>query len=157
MFNSTHLPQVKSNLSSSASLRLTDSELLHQVNTILFVGSDSSSIALSWCLYLLAGNPAVQQRLRSEILSATASAEQIDSLPYLDNVIKETLRLVPPVHSTIRIAAHDDVIPTSEPVRMNDGTQRMGVQIRKGQCVHIAIEGFNYQKDVWGEDAWEFK
>lgn len=54
------------------------------------------------------------------------------SLPYLDHVVKEALRLIPPVHSTLRVAAKDDRIPTS------DGTE---VVIRAGQFVHIALEG----------------
>ena len=70
------------------------------------------------------------------------------ALPYLDHVIKETLRFVPAVHSTVRVAAKDDVIPTS------DGTR---VFIRKGQGVHVAIEGFNRLTTVWGPDGHEFK
>ncbi|KAG9051532.1 hypothetical protein FS837_004042 [Tulasnella sp. UAMH 9824] len=140
----------------SAQYQLSDEELLTQIGTLLFVGSDSTSTAVAWILHLLTLNPDVQQKLREAITSKIPSTDSLSvtdqndimSLPYLDHVVKEALRLIPPVHSTLRVAAKDDRIPTS------DGTE---VIIRAGQFVHIAIEGFNTRKDVWGEDAFEFK
>jgi len=88
--------------------------------------------------------------------------ETIDSLPYLDSVVRETLRFCPPVHGTIRVAMQDDEIPISHPVTLATGetvgTSTGGsVKIRKGSYVHIPIEGFSYSEDVWGPDALEFK
>ncbi|KAG8954415.1 hypothetical protein FRC04_011742 [Tulasnella sp. 424] len=140
----------------SAQHQLSDEELLTQISTLLFVGSDTTSIALAWILHLLTLNPDVQQKLRETITSKITSTDSLSvaeqnavmSLPYLDHVIKEALRLIPPLHSTLRVAAQDDRIPTS------DGTE---VFIRAGQFVHIAFEAFNTRKDVWGEDAFDFK
>ena len=41
--------------------------------------------------------------------------EDLDRLPYLESVIKETMRLHGPVSMSARIAEKDDVIPLSEP------------------------------------------
>lgn len=86
--------------------------------------------------------------------------ELLDSLPYLDAVIRETLRFCPPVHGTIRVAMEDDQIPISHPIQLRDGTQ-LGqgdhITIRKGSYVHIPIEGLNYSEDLWGPDAKSFK
>jgi len=148
----------KSNmLESSVKDRLSDDQLITQISTLLFVGSDTTSTALDWVLHMLSLNPDVQQRLREELLkicpspdSISSSAVQADiiALPYLEHVIKETLRLIPPAHGMVRVAAEDCVIPTS------DSTQ---VFIRKGQFIHIAIEAFNTRKDAWGEDAFVFR
>jgi hypothetical protein len=41
--------------------------------------------------------------------------DALNSLPYLDMVVRETLRLFAPVPTTIRVAVTDDVIPLSSP------------------------------------------
>lgn len=70
------------------------------------------------------------------------------------------MRLIPPVHSSIRVATQDDEVPTLYPVHKRDGTVDEGkrsVTVPKGSFVHIAVEGFSLDKEIWGEDAWEFK
>lgn len=117
--------------------------------------------------------PNLQDRLRTELQAFTLGHSRypsfgqkadwdeiwtaLDELPYLNNVICEALRLIPPVHSSIRVAMHDDEIPTSEAIKMRDGTVRHGVKIGKGQFVHVPVESMNCDKSVWGEDAWIFK
>jgi len=156
--------------------RISDVDILHNINTFMFAGSDTSSLTLTWTLYLLAQNGVIQERLRAELLSvAPASSiefsklneEEIQSLhtiisnlPYLHNVTRECIRLIPPVHSSIRVATQDDQVPTSFPVHRRDGTIVMDksfVHVPKGSFVHVAIEGFNLDKDIWGDDAWEFQ
>lgn len=92
--------------------------------------------------------------------SAQSHAEAIDALPFLDAVVRETLRLCPPVHGTMRVAACDDNIPISSPIVLRNGTiiQAGGtIPIRKGSYVHIPIEALNFSTDIWGEDARIFK
>ena len=157
-----------------ADQRISDLDILHNINTFMFAGSDTSSLTLTWTLYLLAQNSVIQERLRAELLSvAPASSidfsnlEEIQSLhtiisnlPYLHNVTRECIRLIPPVHSSIRVATQDDQVPTSFPVHRRDGTivtDKSFVHVPKGSFVHVAIEGFNLDKEIWGDDAWEFQ
>ena len=167
--------KVKSNLSQDIdpSQRITNTELLSNVNTFFFAGSDTTSLALTWILYLLAASPKIQDRLRSELqtlkesLSTLPSYDErdgwqeiwttLDNHPYLNNVIREALRIIPPVQSSIRVAMRDDEIPTSEPIRMKDGSVHYGFKIGKGQFIHIPVEGMNTDRSVWGKDAWIFK
>ncbi|KAF8973810.1 cytochrome P450 [Flammula alnicola] len=174
---------IKSNLSNDPSKQLTDQELLDQCSTFLLAGSDSVSVATSWCFHFLALHPEIQTQLRKELSamrlasdddlsdSSTDSGfqdctsktrwEAIESLSYLDAVVRETLRFCPPVHATIRVATRDDLIPISRPITLLNG-ETVGkdasghVKIRKGTYVHIPIEGFSYSEDVWGADALEF-
>ena len=73
---------------------------------------DTTSNALSRILALLAEHPLVQEKLRSELLEAThGGATDLDfddlmKLPYLDAVIRETLRARSPVTLTIRSYVH---------------------------------------------------
>lgn len=129
-------------------------------------------------------HPEVQTRLREEILAsppnrdtpspepfgrqspptrahyAIRQADALDELAYLDAVIRETLRVCPPVHGTIRVATADDIIPVSQPVRLRDGTIIPAgghIPIRKGTWIHVPIEGLNLCEEIWGPDAKEFK
>ncbi|KAG2368192.1 cytochrome P450 [Suillus spraguei] len=162
---------IKSNLSADISGRLSDADLLSQLSTFLFAGSDSTSLTMSWCIHLLSLHPDVQARLRSELnsmspcasnsssmsgYSAPAHAETIDMLPFLDAVVRETLRLCPPVHGTMRVATRDDNIPISSPIVLRNGTiiqPGETIHLRKGSYVHIPIEALNFSTDIWGEDA----
>ena len=65
--------------------------------TFIFAAMDTTSNALSMILSLLAEHPEIQDKLRKEILEAS-KGEDLDydslvSLPYLDAVCRETLRL----------------------------------------------------------------
>lgn len=164
---------VKSNLSSDPSKGLSDQELLDQLSTFLLVGADTVSLTISWCLHLLSLYPELQTRLRDEILQLpanpapgtessssnldTAWADAIDALPYLDGVLRETLRLGSPVHGFLRTPVQDEDIPVSSPIKLRDGREVTSIRVRKGTYIHIPIEGLNMSEDIWGADALEFK
>jgi cytochrome P450 len=71
-----------------------------QTRTMIFGAMDTTSNALSRILCLLAAHPEVQDRVRQEILDALLknegqdlSYDELISLPFLDAVCRETLRL----------------------------------------------------------------
>ncbi|KAF7319861.1 Cytochrome P450 [Mycena kentingensis (nom. inval.)] len=151
---------IKANLATDSASRLSDQDLLDQLSSFLFAGSDSTALTITWCLRFLSLYPEMQQRLRDEILESGASASRIvdalDALPYLDAIVHETLRFCPPVHGTIRTATTDDLIPISSSVTLRDGTVLSATEhipIRRGTFIHIPIEGVNMSEDIWGPDA----
>ena len=150
---------VKSNMSEDPARRMSEEELIDQISTLLFAGSDTTSLAIAWCLHHLSLNPQIQERLKEELRSLHSIEDMggVDKLPFLNAVVQETLRLCPPAHSTIRAAMEDDAIPLSHPIKLRDGTIMQEVHIRKGSYVHIPIEGLNMSKDIWGEDALTFE
>ena len=77
-----------------------------------------------------------------------AHYQELAVLPLLDKVCRESLRIVPPVHSSLRVATQDDVLPVS-----NGGED---IQICKGTFVHVPIEAMNLDREIWGKDAWAF-
>jgi len=90
---------------------MTDTELVGQA-TILF-GASFETIAstLNWTLLLLAQHPGTMRNLMEELdrvlEGANPTREQLTQLPYLDCVIKESMRILPPVPFTIRAAARE--------------------------------------------------
>ena len=95
--------------------------------------------------------------------------EQIKSLKYLDYVVREGLRLYPPIPSTSRVAMKDDIIPLSNGTGIRcvheagPGLirfvidQLLLIRIAEGDGVFIPIFTLNTDKRVWGRDAQEFK
>jgi len=139
--------------------RISEEEILDNINTFMFVGSDTTSLAVTWTLLLLAKNPSIQEQLRAELCGLPRPGnidddvllthyQHVAAAPLLDKVCRETLRLVPAVHSFLRVATQDDVLPDSK------GGE--GFCIRKGTIVHVPIEGMNMDREIWGEDAWNF-
>jgi unspecific monooxygenase len=83
---------------------LSDEALRDETITLLIAGHDTSAIALCWALHHLYENRAVLARLRQEIDCVAASDDALASLPYLDAVVQESMRLAPLVPVIQRIA-----------------------------------------------------
>ncbi|KAK9469790.1 cytochrome P450 [Lipomyces arxii] len=120
-----------------------------QLMTFLVAGHETTASATAVALYLLSKNPEVQDRLRDEIrtqypggYSTIQTYEDIESLKYLNNVIREVLRHTAPVIATIRMAKEDTTV--------------CGKFVPKGTNAHVPIVGLNRSIDAWGDDAMEF-
>lgn len=84
--------------------------------------------------------------------------DELNSLPYLDCVIRETLRLYPVLTATIRVAVKDDIVPLAQPVRDANGVIiAENLEVKKGQLVSFGVLPLNVSKDIWGDDASEFR
>ncbi|XP_050745947.1 cytochrome P450 4ae1 isoform X3 [Drosophila biarmipes] len=93
---------------------LTDKQIRDEVNTFIFEGHDTTTSAVSFCLYLLSRHEAVQKRLFEELnehygqnLSRGVVYLDFAELPYLNCVVKESLRLYPPIPAVARCLEKD--------------------------------------------------
>ncbi|KAH8373836.1 hypothetical protein KR200_008027 [Drosophila serrata] len=93
---------------------LTDKQIRDEVNTFIFEGHDTSSSAVSFCLYLLSRHEEVQQKLFDELrehygpnLGRGVEYADFAALPYLNCVVKESLRLYPPIPAVARCLETD--------------------------------------------------
>ena len=83
-------------------------------------GHETTAITLAWLFYELARHPKIQEKLRQEVLTIPDEdhVEQLFTLPYLDYVIREIVRLYPAIPALFRVAMDDDVVPLSEPITL---------------------------------------
>jgi cytochrome P450 len=90
---------------------LSDDLIRDQLLTMLIAGHDTSTALLAWTLYLLGRHPEALARLQAEIDTVLGDRapgyQELKQLHYLEQVIKESLRLYPPIHLGQRIAAAD--------------------------------------------------
>ncbi|OJT05109.1 Cytochrome P450 72A14 [Trametes pubescens] len=140
--------------------KMSDEDVISQIPTFLIAGHETTSTSTTWALYAFCKHPEVQRKLREELLTVETDAptmEELNALPYLDGVVRETLRLYAPITMLTREAKKDDVIPLSEPVTDRYGKVHHEIRIAKGNKVIIPILAAHRSKEIWGEDALEFK
>jgi cytochrome P450 len=88
--------------------RLTDEELIGQTLTLFIAGHETTASALTWTLFLLSQHPRVLADLLDELVGKlggqTPAMEQLNDLPLLESVIKESMRLLPPFIWQLRLS-----------------------------------------------------
>ncbi|KAK4879369.1 hypothetical protein RN001_007515 [Aquatica leii] len=109
----------------------TDVEIREEVDTFMFAGSDTTASALTFAIYCLAENHLVQVKVVEELIEIFGddpfrpiTFNDIQSMKYLEAVVKEVLRLYPPVPyysrtSETEINFDDYIIPKDTSVLMN--------------------------------------
>lgn len=115
---------------------------------MFLAGTETTSSTIEWAMTELLRNPGTMRKAKSEIsslLGPTAKLEEnhIDHLPYLQAVIKETLRLHPP-------------IPFLIPRRATRDTTFMGYAVPKDTQVFVNVWAIGRDEECW-EDALSFE
>ncbi|KAE8415392.1 cytochrome P450 [Aspergillus pseudocaelatus] len=127
----------------------TDDELIDQMLTFLAAGHETTASAFTWACYLLTLYPDVQERLRAEIRERIPSGNHpitwsdLETLPLLNGVCQEVLRLYPTVPMTIREAVRDSVVA--------------GKHIPRGTRILLCPYAINRSPEFWGNDGDEFR
>nr|ARA91652.1 cytochrome P450 monooxygenase [Pieris rapae] len=124
-------------------------ELREEVLTLTVAGTDTSAVAIGNTLKLLAKYPKIQERLYDEVNGIFGDSdrpldkEDLNNLKYLERVVKESLRLFPPVPFIIRKVLTDTKLPS-------------GNILPGGSGVVISIWGIHRDPKYWGPDAENF-
>ncbi|CAD5228841.1 unnamed protein product [Bursaphelenchus okinawaensis] len=124
-------------------------EIFSNCFLFLIVGYDTTANVLSFTTYFLSQHQDVQDKVRAEIKEVCGDEEltyeRLNSLRYTDAVIKETLRFIPIGTSVLnRTASKDTTIGNN-------------IQIKKGDIIQVDTISYHRRKDVWGDDAEEFR
>ncbi|OBZ74741.1 hypothetical protein A0H81_05751 [Grifola frondosa] len=133
---------------------LSEAELYEHISTFIIAGQETTSQTIAFSLMELARHPKIQQRLREELktISGEPTYEDFQSkLPYLDAVLRETLRIYPPLPYFERVAMKPDVIPLRYAVRLPNGQEMHEVHIQAGQTVIIPTMSLQRLDSVWGD------
>ncbi|KAI0284851.1 cytochrome P450 [Russula brevipes] len=151
---------LRANTSEVPKSKLTDSEVIAQINTLLFAGHSPTALSLIWYLWEIAKHPEAQDRVRAEIATTHAerggrelSTADLDSMTFTQATLKESMRLHPITWQLRREAKRDDVIPLAFPVTTKLGPKLSSIPITKGTQIDIAVDVYNRLPEVWGPDA----
>ncbi|OCB90637.1 cytochrome P450 [Sanghuangporus baumii] len=177
---------LRENTKSTEEDKLSDEEILGQMSTLIFAGQDTTSAAFTRILQTLAEHPSAQTRLRDELLEAHALArgdldyDTLHTLPFLDAVVRETLRLLASLLSSRNIltkagsqiptsiyapsgralfrTTKDTILPLSVPIHISYGRSPIpSLPLRKNTNVIIAIDAANRRTDIFGPDAEQWR
>jgi cytochrome P450 len=85
---------------------MVEDQILDEVLILIFAGHETTANALSWLLYLVANNAAVQEKIKTSI--SKGSVEESFQNDYIKACINETMRLYPPAWIVERAALSDD-------------------------------------------------
>jgi cytochrome P450 len=129
---------------------MADAQLRDEVRTIFLAGHETTALALTYCLYLLALNPACQRALQAELggaLGARAPAyEDLPRLDYTRKVVTESMRLYPPADVLGREALVDCSI--------GDVKVRKGTSLFMSQWVMHRDPRYFADPQVFDPDRW---
>jgi cytochrome P450 len=127
--------------------RMSDKQLRDEMVTLLLAGHETTAVALTFCFYLLARHPEADARLTAELDEVLGgelpTVEHLPRLRYTEWVVKEAMRIYPPVPNVGREALEDCEIG--------------GYHIPKGAQIAV-VQWLTHRDKRWfGEDAGEFR
>jgi cytochrome P450 len=93
---------------------MTDEQIRDEVMTFFLAGHETTTLALTWTLYLLAKNPDAEKKFHEELTSVLHNSlpevNDYENLHYTKNIFKESLRLYPPAWTFARETREDVTI-----------------------------------------------
>ncbi|XP_020208661.1 cytokinin hydroxylase [Cajanus cajan] len=126
---------------------LTSREVVDECKTFFFGGHETTALAITWTLLLLAMHEDWQNQLRDEIRQVVGS-EKLDitllsGLKKMKWVMNEVLRLYPPAPNVQRQARED--------IKVDD------ITVPNGTNMWIDVVAMHHDPELWGKDANEFR
>lgn len=117
---------------------------------LMFAGHETTAMALTWTLHLLARHPEVAHKLRAELESVLGSravtGNDVSSLPYTGAVFHESLRLYPPIWGFGRQATRDTELG---PYRIPAGTTLFASQWVLQRDGRYFADPLQFDPDRW--------
>ena len=103
--------------------RMSPEDLIYNMQFFIVAGHETTALALAWALYLLANAPEHQDKARAQVCAQlggrAATAEDLPAMPFIQQVLEESMRLYPPVGLLARNVLKDDEL-CGRQMRPND-------------------------------------
>lgn len=131
-----------------------DREVLrNQIINVLIAGRDTTACLITWSIFLLVRHPRILHKLRREIESTFPETQEISrtrlkNMPYLQNILKEVLRLYPSVPVNSRTAVRDTILPVG-----GGPDLQCPVLVPRGTAVAYSVYAMHRRPDLYGLDA----
>ncbi|KAN0086595.1 Cytochrome P450 [Elaphomyces granulatus] len=133
---------------------LSDESTLDNLITFLTAGHETTARLLSFIFYFLLKNPSAYKKAQEEVDTVVGrrkiSIEDLPKLPYINAVLRETLRLKP---SVVLMSLKPNPQNCEDPVTLGNGKYAL----RKGDTIAILLTRLHRDPEVYGPDAEEFK
>ncbi|KAJ3495176.1 hypothetical protein NLG97_g3578 [Lecanicillium saksenae] len=130
-------------------------EIRSQLLSMIVGGRDTSASVLTSMLWVLARRSDIVVKIRQELADLNGQKptwDQLRNLKYLNNVLKETLRLYAPVTTNSRVANKDTVLPRGGG---EDGQSPLFVP--KGTTCRFSTYHIHRDEGFYGKDVNEFR
>jgi len=118
-----------------------DEQIISEAMTMFLAGHETTSTNLIYLCYLLVKYPHVQEKLRNELFSVLGDSdptpETLDKLKYLQNVVKESLRLYMALPVILRYAKKDMIF------------EHTGQVIPKGTALALNVLRIHYDPELY--------
>jgi cytochrome P450 len=128
----------------------TDTELRDEVMTMLLAGHDTTALTLTYTWYLLSEHPEAERRVHAEIervVDGRPTMGDVREFDYVENVVKEAMRLYPPVYTMFREAR--------EPIDFDGYRVPEGASVMLSQWAMHRSERHWENPDAFDPERWE--
>ena len=92
--------------------RMSAEDLIHNMQFFIVAGHETTALALSWALYLLANAPEEQEKAREQartvLQGRSAGPLDLAAMPFIRQILEEAMRLYPPVGLLARTVVAPD-------------------------------------------------
>lgn len=128
--------------------KFSDEEIHDHIFTFIAAGYETNSLQTAYTLFLLAVHQNHQEKVYQEIVQVfpaddkNISREKLESMQYLEMVIQESMRLLPPIPYIAR--------KTEEQFELNE------LLVPKNVTLIINLFNLHRNKTIWGADSEEF-
>ena len=118
---------------------MSDDEIVANLLTFITAGHETTAVALTWALWLLAKDQATQQRVFEEVRAVAGDqmidATHVEGLSFCRQVVQEAMRLFPPAPGIARIS--------------KDAMEIGGIHIPARTRIHIPVFALHRNVGLW--------